>query len=224
MNTFYQNLYPFPPEMVGTLSPDIAVQLIKNGAIIGENTSFNGIPRVAFTRVVDNTLLLSGEVKNDISKDSFLGCFSIGDNCYVESGQLPAFHTQPCRFTCVQINDDSPGKIIIGSRTILQGVAIVAYNLVEISDDVIFGPMVTIMDSSGHALVGRGQAGEVENITSAPIYIEKGAWIGFGATILKGVTIGEGAVIGAQAVVSSSVPPYTIASGNPARIIKYLGL
>ena len=46
-------------------------------------------------------------------------------------------------------------------------------------------------------------------------------WIGHGATILSGVTIGDGAVIGARAVVASNIPPYAIAVGNPARIIKY---
>lgn len=45
-------------------------------------------------------------------------------------------------------------------------------------------------------------------------------WIGFGATILSGVTIGKGAIIAAGAIVCSDVPPYTIAGGIPAQIIK----
>jgi acetyltransferase-like isoleucine patch superfamily enzyme len=36
------------------------------------------------------------------------------------------------------------------------------------------------------------------------------------------VTIGEGSVIGARSVVTQDVPPYTIAAGNPARIIRRL--
>lgn len=46
-------------------------------------------------------------------------------------------------------------------------------------------------------------------------------WIGSKATILGGVHIGDGAIIGANAVVTKDVPPYTIAVGNPARIISY---
>ena len=42
-----------------------------------------------------------------------------------------------------------------------------------------------------------------------------------GATILSGVTIGDGAVIGAGAIVTKDVPPFSIAAGNPAKIIAY---
>ena len=45
-------------------------------------------------------------------------------------------------------------------------------------------------------------------------------WIGQNAVILPGVHIGDGAIIGASSVVGSSVPPYTIAAGNPAREIR----
>ena len=45
-------------------------------------------------------------------------------------------------------------------------------------------------------------------------------WIGQNATILPGVTIGDGAIIGASSVVGSNISPYTIAVGNPAKIIK----
>lgn len=52
------------------------------------------------------------------------------------------------------------------------------------------------------------------------VIIKDGAHIGIGAIIMPGVTIGEGAVIGAGAVVTSDIPPYTIAVGIPARVIK----
>lgn len=45
-------------------------------------------------------------------------------------------------------------------------------------------------------------------------------WIGQNVTIMPGVHIGNGAIIGANAVVASDVPPYSIAVGNPARVIK----
>ena len=54
----------------------------------------------------------------------------------------------------------------------------------------------------------------------ASVVIGDYAWIGGGAILLPGVTIGEGAVVGAGSVVSKDVPPYSVALGNPARVIK----
>jgi acetyltransferase-like isoleucine patch superfamily enzyme len=54
----------------------------------------------------------------------------------------------------------------------------------------------------------------------APILIQDGAHIGIGAIIMPGVTIGEGAVIGAGSVVTKDIPPYSIAVGTPAKVIK----
>lgn len=45
-------------------------------------------------------------------------------------------------------------------------------------------------------------------------------WIGEGATILPGVHIGDGCIIGANATVGRDVPPYCLAVGNPAQVIK----
>lgn len=57
--------------------------------------------------------------------------------------------------------------------------------------------------------------------TKGPIVIHDDVWIGDNALILSGVEIGQGAVIGAGAVVASNIPPYAIAVGNPAKVIKY---
>ena len=60
-----------------------------------------------------------------------------------------------------------------------------------------------------------------KNLNPCQIIIGHDVWIGHGATILGGVKIGNGAVIGANAVVAKNIPPYAIAVGNPARVIKY---
>jgi acetyltransferase-like isoleucine patch superfamily enzyme len=52
------------------------------------------------------------------------------------------------------------------------------------------------------------------------IVIANDVWIGMRANILAGVTFGYGAVVGAGAVVVGDVPPMTVVSGNPARIIR----
>ncbi|MFC7419059.1 acyltransferase [Iodobacter arcticus] len=218
----YQNIYLIPPELAASPAQNVAENLLKHQVRIGVNTHFSGTPRLAYTRVIDKELLEAGLVALDIDETQFAGSIVIGSQCYIESGNIPAFHNLPVKLSTVQINDGPVGQIRIGDRVVLQGVAILAYQRVEVGNDVIFGPMVTIMDSSGHPLLGRGQAGEAARIRSAPVRIANGAWIGAGATILKGVSIGEGAVIGTQAVVSEDVPPFCVVTGNPARIVKQL--
>jgi acetyltransferase-like isoleucine patch superfamily enzyme len=53
------------------------------------------------------------------------------------------------------------------------------------------------------------------------IVLDDDVWIGCGATIMSGVHIGQGSVIAAGAVVTKDVPPYAIAGGVPAKVIKY---
>ena len=53
-----------------------------------------------------------------------------------------------------------------------------------------------------------------------PVTIEDNVWIGGNSTILPGVTIGHGSVIGAGSVVVKSIPPDTVAAGNPCKEIK----
>lgn len=57
-------------------------------------------------------------------------------------------------------------------------------------------------------------------ISNGSIIIEDEVWIGYGVKILSGVTIGKGAIIATGAVVSNDIPPYTIAGGVPAKVIK----
>ena len=53
------------------------------------------------------------------------------------------------------------------------------------------------------------------------IIIGNDVWIGSNVTIMGGVKIGSGAIIGANSVVAKNIPPYAVAVGNPARVIKY---
>ncbi len=85
---------------------------------------------------------------------------------------------------------------------------------IRVGDHVAIGPRVRVL-SAGHDY----HALDLPD-TSASVEIGDHVWIGAGATILPGVTIGEGAVIAAASVVTRDVPPYTIAAGCPARVLK----
>ncbi|MBQ0111473.1 MAG: CatB-related O-acetyltransferase [Oscillospiraceae bacterium] len=45
-------------------------------------------------------------------------------------------------------------------------------------------------------------------------------WIGQNVTVMPGVHIGDGAIIGANSTVTRDIPPYTVAAGNPAKVVK----
>ena len=53
----------------------------------------------------------------------------------------------------------------------------------------------------------------------APIIVHKHAWIAINVTVLPGVEIGEGAIVSAGSVVSKDIPPFTVAKGNPAKVV-----
>ena len=57
--------------------------------------------------------------------------------------------------------------------------------------------------------------------TKGDVIIGNDVWIGYGSTIMSGITIGDGAIIGARSVVAKDIPPYSIAVGNPSRVVRY---
>ena len=57
-------------------------------------------------------------------------------------------------------------------------------------------------------------------ITKGPVILEEDVWIGSNTVILPGVNIGRGSVIGAGSVVTANIPRYSIAVGNPAKVLK----
>jgi acetyltransferase-like isoleucine patch superfamily enzyme len=86
----------------------------------------------------------------------------------------------------------------------------------DIADDVMIGPNVSII-TSGHPIEpSRRRAG----VIAKPIVIEKNVWIAAGAIIIGGVTVGENSVVAAGSVVTRDVPPNTLVGGNPARVIR----
>ena len=61
---------------------------------------------------------------------------------------------------------------------------------------------------------------EDQGVTRQGIVIEDDCWIGHAVTVLDGVTIGKGSIIGAGAVVTKDIPPFSVAVGIPAKVVK----
>jgi len=90
---------------------------------------------------------------------------------------------------------------------------------IDIGDDVMIGPNVSIITSS-HPLEPSQRR---SCVIAKPVVIHRNVWIAAGATIIGGVTIGENSVVAAGSVVTRDVPPNCLAGGNPARIIRPIG-
>lgn len=213
----YQHHYVCRPDQMADDINQLLLRLKQAKVTLGKLGYISGIPRIAYSQVIDQQC-----TPDPLQLTDFENSISIGDDCYLESSCAPAFHNQSVKLTVVKCNQGKAGTISIGNQVQLQGTAIVAYQQVTIGDNVVFGPMVTIMDCSGHTLTGRGQAGEIANLKPAPVRIGNHVWVGANAMILKGVEIGDNAIIGAGSVVYNSVPANTIVLGNPAKIVKHL--
>lgn len=59
-----------------------------------------------------------------------------------------------------------------------------------------------------------------QKLTAKDVFIGAGCWIGEKVCILSGVSVGEKCIIGAGSVVTKSIPRYSIAAGNPAKVLK----
>ena len=106
-------------------------------------------------------------------------------------------------------------QITIGKGVFIgNNLAVTAFGGIEIEDGAMIALQCTI------ATVNHLEE-DINLVKGKTVRIGKRAWIGSRVTIVPGVTIGEGAIIGAGSVVTKDIPPYAVAVGNPAKVIKY---
>jgi acetyltransferase-like isoleucine patch superfamily enzyme len=73
-----------------------------------------------------------------------------------------------------------------------------------------------------HSFADTGRPIHKQPLTSrGNIVLEDDVWLGLNVCVMDGVTIGKGAIVGAGAVVTKDIPPYAIAVGAPARVIRF---
>ena len=117
----------------------------------------------------------------------------------------------------------APGeaRIRIGGGTFLNiGVMVAALELVEIGDHCMFANGCFISDGS-HRFDDPDKPVPWQGFTTkGPTRIGDNVWCGAHAVITSGVTIGERSVIGANSVVTTDIPPFSIAAGAPARVLR----
>ena len=89
--------------------------------------------------------------------------------------------------------------------------------MVRIGDNCLFAPNVSIY-TAGHPLHSAARNTAYEY--GIDVTIGNNVWVGGNVVILPGVTIGDNAVIAAGSVVTKDVPAWTVAGGNPARVLR----
>jgi acetyltransferase-like isoleucine patch superfamily enzyme len=110
------------------------------------------------------------------------------------------------------------GEVLIGDGTTI-GMSNVVIGPVTIGRNVIIAQNVVI-SGLNHNYEDVNLPIQAQGVRTAPIVIEDDCWIGANVVITAGTTIGKHCVIAAGAVVTKAVPAFSIAAGNPARIIK----
>ncbi len=95
------------------------------------------------------------------------------------------------------------------------------YGGLVVGDRTVFGPY-TMVHTANHRMddVDRPIVDQGWEEGGPPVRIGADCWIGMGVCILPGVTIGEGCVIGAGSVVNRDLEPWSLAVGNPAKVVR----
>ena len=120
----------------------------------------------------------------------------------------------------VTISTSESGRISIGNNVhIGESTIIYSDQEIVIKDNVIIGPQNIIVDFD-HIYHDVEIPIIAQGHDARKVVIEEDAWISSHCCIIKGVVINKGSVIGAGSVVNKDIPPYSVAAGAPARVIK----
>jgi len=112
------------------------------------------------------------------------------------------------------------GYIVVGKNVYLgTGTTLFGHVGLEIGDFTLFAQNITItpyshiFDNPGATIITQG--GHMEKVV-----IGRDCYLGMGVCVMYSGSIGEGSVIGAHSTVVKSIPPFSVAVGTPARVIK----
>jgi len=137
-----------------------------------------------------------------------IGAYSIiGPNVALSAGWMPG---EPVDGIGVRIGEG----VLIG-----RGSGIVAHESVEIGDGVYTGHHVYVTDAN-HGYEDTTETIGRQFADPRPVSIGAGSWLGHGSVVLPGAQIGCHVAVGAGSVVTGVLPDFSVAVGNPARVIR----
>lgn len=115
------------------------------------------------------------------------------------------------------------GHVRLGDGcSINTGGHLVAIQGIDIGPGTMIGEYCSIRDQN-HGFGDPDTPMQRQGFNGTPVVIGKDVWLGRGVFVGPGVTIGDGCVVGANSVVTRSLPPFSVAVGAPARIIRKRG-
>jgi len=129
--------------------------------------------------------------------------FSIGNNSTIED------------FATV---NNGVGDVIIGDRSRI-GLGCTIIGPVKIGNDIMLAQNIVI-SGLNHSYEDITMSISAQGVTTKAIEIDDETWIGANSVIVAGVKIGKHCVIAGGSVVTKDVPAYSIAAGNPAKVLK----
>jgi acetyltransferase-like isoleucine patch superfamily enzyme len=155
--------------------------------------------------------------KTVICKPIFIGnprYISIGAEVFIRDG---------ARLEAVPLDGEAFPEVRIGNNvSIEQDFHLACCHRITIHDGVTIAARCAVVDithpywetSASESLAAFVVAG------TKGVTIGRRAFLGIGVTVLPNVDIGEGAVIGAHSVVVTDIPPFAVATGIPAKVIR----
>ena len=129
--------------------------------------------------------------------------FSLGDNATIED------------FCTI---NNGVGDVFIGNGTLI-GMSNVIIGPVNIGNNVIFAQNI-VASGLNHEYRDVTISIKDQKTVVSTITVEDDCWIAANAVLTAGITIGKHSVVAGGAVVTKSIPPYSVAAGNPAKVIK----
>lgn len=123
------------------------------------------------------------------------------------------------------------GNVIVGRHTLYNGkINLSGVGKIIFGNYCAIGPNLTIISSNHNYNLPASQVslyqrlfktGYPGSVVKGPVVIGNDVWFGENVIVLCNVKIGDGACLGAGSIVTRDIPPYAIAAGVPARILKF---
>lgn len=219
-------------ELLASLFPDASQQDLESLAltlILNDNSQYSHLKRCEYyakrLKKCGENVHIGAGVK--IVNPQYI---SLGDNVTVSDG-VTLIARGPCGIEIgdgvtlcdrVYIDTERPdeGYVKIGKNVYIgTGTTLFGHVGLEIGDYCLLAQNITVTPYS-HIFANPDDIIAIQGGNTRRVVIGRDCYIGMGVCIMYSADIGEGSVIGAGATVVKPIPPYTVAVGNPARVIK----